>query len=361
MSNNNAPAAPNYGPIIRAQKEMAAEDMALQRQQFQWAQQTYNENKATTDKVVDSFLQTQAANNANAAKDRARYESIFQPLEDSLAKDALDYASPERKAKEMSRAQASVAQNFEAGRQNAVRDLEAFGINPGATRFAALDTGIRIQQGAAEAAAANQAAERVDATARALRSEAINVGRGYPTQVAGAYNTGMGAGTGAINGNLATTASGANTMGTATQYGQLAANNLTGAANTMNQGYQNNLSAYQTQQQSSGVGAAVGLAAAGLKMFAAEGGEVPDEMAAEYEGEAIPQRASPSRGKAIDDVPARLSVGEFVMPKDTVDWLGQKHFYGLIEKAQKDRAEAKQRTGAVPEMKAVRTQAMQAA
>jgi hypothetical protein len=96
-------------------------------------------------------------------------------------------------------------------------------------------------------------------------------------------------------------------------------------------------------------------------MFAAEGGEVPDEMAAEYEGEAIPQRASPSRGKAIDDVPARLSVGEFVMPKDTVDWLGQKHFYGLIEKAQKDRAEAKQRTGAVPEMKAVRTQAMQAA
>jgi hypothetical protein len=158
MSNNNAPAAPNYGPIIRAQKEMAAEDMALQRQQFQWAQQTYNENKATTDKVVDSFLQTQAANNANAAKDRARYESIFQPLEDSLAKDALDYASPERKAKEMGRAQANVAQNFEAGRQNAVRDLEAFGINPGATRFAALDTGIRIQQGAAEAAAANQAA-----------------------------------------------------------------------------------------------------------------------------------------------------------------------------------------------------------
>jgi hypothetical protein len=41
-----------------------------------------------------------------------------------------------------------------------------------------------------------------------------------------------------------------------------------------------------------------------------------------------------------DDVPAAVNVGEFVVPADTVSWLGEKHFHSLTEKARKERAEA---------------------
>jgi hypothetical protein len=356
MSSNSAPPPPNYEPIAKAQKEMAKEQLQLQRDQYEWSKKTYAENKEITDKVVAGFLETSETNAKNAAADRARYEGIFQPLEDDLAREAKDWATPERKEREMGQAQANVAQQFSAARRNAQRNLESYGINPADTRYAALDLGVRTQQAAAAAGAGNQASDMVDATARALRSEAINVGRGYPGQIAGTYGTSLNAGQGANANMLATTASGANTMGTGTQWGALAGNNFTGAANTMNMGYKNQLDYFNANQQgSSGWGSALGLVAGaglgfmglpttsvgGKMMGFAEGGAVGD-------GGVVPAQVSPSGGKAIDDVPAKLSEGEFIVPKDVVSWFGQKHMYGLIEKADKERQEKKQSTGAIP-------------
>jgi hypothetical protein len=341
------PPPPDYTPLAEASKAQAEASLALQREQFAWAKQAYAENKGVTDQVVEQFLETQRVNTENAAKDRARYEQTFQPLEDSLAREADEYASPERKALEIGRAQADVGQQFDAARKNAARQLEGFGINPAATRYAALDIDVRTQQAAAQSAAANQASERVDATGRALRSEAINVGRGYPGQVAGQYSTGNQAGSGAVNSGLATTASGGSTMGTAPQYGGMANQALGTWGSTLNQGYSNQMANYKAQNEaSSGWGSALGLAAGiGSKfLFAADGGEVP-------EGGAVPMGASPTGGAAIDDVPARLTAGEFVIPKEAVNWYGQQHFYKLIAKAQQDKQRAQAETGAVPEHK----------
>ena len=340
MSSNDPPPPPDYTPIANASAEAARLNAQIAQEQLDWAKKTYADNKGVTDRVVDSFLEAQDTNQANANKDRARYEELYQPLEDSLVQDAQSYASPDRKDLEMGRAQSNVAQQFDAARINAQRELESFGINPGATRYAALDIGARTQQAAAAAAAGNQASQQVDATGRALRSEAINVGRGYPGQIAGQFSTANQSGSGAVNNNLATTASGASTMGTPTQYGALSNNNLATWGNTLNQGYQNAVSAYNAQQSAnSGVGSALGLAAG---LFFEDGGAVPTD------GGAVPEQVSPSRGKAIDDVPARVSVGEFIIPKKAVDWYGEKHFYSLIAKADADRAEAKKETGAVP-------------
>lgn len=356
MSSSEAPPPPDYTPIAEASKEASAEATALAREQFDWAKQAYADNKGVTDKVVDSFLQSMDTNQANADKDRARYEQIYQPLEDDLAKEAKDYATPERKDLEMGRAQSTVGQQFQAARANAQRDLEAFGVDPSSTRFAALDIGARAQEAAAKAGAGNQASQMVDATGRALRSEAINVGRGYPGQIAGTYNTSLQAGTGAVNSGNSTTATGGQTMGTAPQYMGQSNAALNTWGNTLNMGYQNQLGQFNADQNaSSGWGSALGIGASllttplkGTALAAlASGGAVGEATP----GGTVPAAASPTGGKAVDDVPSALTVGEFVVPKDTVQWLGEKHMYGLIEKSRADREEAKQRTGAVPVMR----------
>jgi hypothetical protein len=381
MCSNEAPPPPDYTPIAEASKAASAEMTALQKEQFEWAKTTYAENKSVTDQVVSAFLDTQARNDEYAAKDRARYESIFQPLEDDLARDALDYSSDERKTQERGRAMASVAQNFEAARTNAERNLEAYGVNPSATRFAALDIGTRVQEAAAKAAAANQSDLMVDATGRALRSEAINVGKGYPGQVAGTYGTALQAGSGAVNSGLATTASGANTMGTSPQYASLSNQALGTWGNTLNTSYNNQMTQYKANEEGSGwgslIGGVAGMAlggpmggALGNKLFAESGGAIDPSMMGpgvsapqgptETDGGAVPAQVSPSGGQGVDDVEARLSVGEFIMPDDVARWYGEEKLHKMIIKAREGKAELTEESGAIPTMKKpAPTQALQ--
>lgn len=350
---NKVPPPPDYTPIANASREAAQLSYSLGKEQLAWAKEQYANDSELTSRVVDSFLDTQAINQETAQKDRARYEQIFQPLEDTLAADAASYSSPERRDLEMGRAQAGVAQQFDAQRNNALRQLEGFGIDPTSTRYAALDLGFRAQQAAASAAAGNQAGQQVDAMGRALRSETINVGRGYPGQIAGQYGTALGAGSQGVNSTLAQTASGANTMGTSAQYMGLGNQSLGTWGNTLNAGYQNQLAAHNANQNSSsGWGSALGLAG-GIAMSAMrleDGGSVdpsaiPDDATT---GGAVPIGSSPSGGRAVDDVPAALTAGEFVIPKDVTSWMGEKQMHQLIERARKEQQQLPQKSGAIP-------------
>ena len=56
---------------------------------------------------------------------------------------------------------------------------------------------------------------------------------------------------------------------------------------------------------------------------------------------------SQSQGAITDDVPARLNVGEFVFPKDVVQWRGEAWMQKEIMKARKER---EANTVAEPEM-----------
>ena len=40
----------------------------------------------------------------------------------------------------------------------------------------------------------------------------------------------------------------------------------------------------------------------------------------------------------VDDVPANLTAGEFIIPKDVVEWKGKEYFYKLMAQARKLRA-----------------------
>lgn len=347
---NKAPPPPDYSGIEAANKEAAQLQYQLGRAQLDWAKDQYAQDQIITNKVINSALDTMSVNKRNAAEDRARYENLYQPLENQAIKEAKDFASPERQRYEMGRAEAGVGQEFKAARDAATASLESYGVDPSSTRFAAMDSTSRLMEGAAKAAAGNNARVQTEAMGRAMRSEAINVGRGYPGQIAQTYGTALQGGAQGANTQLAQTASGGNTMGTAQGYFGGAQNALNSWGNTLNQGYQNQLGAYNANQSSSsGLGTLLGAGLGYLMM--ADGGAVPSGDVTT--GGKIPPEASPSNGKAIDDVPAMLTEGEFVLPKDVVQWKGEEWAQKEIMKAReaKSKAQAQPKTGLAPPMR----------
>lgn len=112
-----------------------------------------------------------------AEEDRARWSSVFKPLEDALVADAETFATEARRNLEAERAASTVGQSMVAAQRNAQRQLEEHGIDPSQTRAQALNLGLRLQQGAAQAAAKNTARRYVDEQGRALRNQAIALGQ----------------------------------------------------------------------------------------------------------------------------------------------------------------------------------------
>lgn len=352
---SKAPAAPDYKPLAAASEASAKYSYELAKRQQDWAESTYAENKALSDVVINKALGALDQQEADAARDRARYEQIYQPLEEQLAYEAETYSSPERMEVEAGKAEADVAAQFQAARQTAQDRLEAFGVDPSQTRAGALDLGTRIAEAAAQASAGNQARTNTENIGRALRSEAINVGRGYPGQIAGSMSGAAGAGNQAANTALATTASGAQTMGTGQGWQGLGNSAVGTWGNILNTGFSNQMDRYKANQQSSsGWGSALGLVGslAGGFFGLQEGGAIPEA------GRAVPPTASPSGGAIPDDIPAvidgsapaRLNAGEFVIPEDVMKWVGEKGMQQMITKARKEMTGANGERPAQPEV-----------
>jgi len=338
---NDTPEAPDYSPLAEASEASAKYAYELAKQQQSWAEKVYADNKGVSDLVIDKALGWMDKQQGWAESDRARYENIFQPLEEQLAKEAEDYASPERLEAEAGKAEADVAAQFEQARKTATERLEGYGVDPSQTRQGAMDLGTRVAEAASQASAGNQARWHAEDVGRALRSEAINVGKGYPGQIASSVSGSGQSGQQATNTGLSTTASGAQTMGTGQSWQGQGNQALAGWGNILNQGFSNEMNAYEAnQQQGSGWGQIAGtLAGAAFGKWFAEGGAIPDE-----EGY-IPEEMSPSGGDVVDDVPAQieetgqpaqLNAGEFVIPEDVVSWLGEKGMQQIILKARKE-------------------------
>lgn len=362
----DAPPAPDYSQIAAASAQSSKYAFDLGQQQLQWAKDQYAQNKATTDTVVNAALGQMDQSSKWAAADRNRYETMYQPLEEQQAYDAQNWDSSERKERMAGAAEADVAQQFESGRQAATSKLEQFGVDPSQTRQGALDAQSRFAEAAARAGAGNTARSQVDMQKQQLLAQAVNVGKGYPAQYTAQQGVSQGAGNQAVNSGLATTQSGANTMGTAGSW-QTAGNSALGTwGNVLNTGYQNQLDSWKANQSSSsGVGSLLGTAAGIGASFAMadEGGLMTNDLAdggpptpmpagppppsgipgrsavaVPHNGFQIPPGVSPTGGQGTDDVPANLTAGEFVVPKDVVQWKGAEWLQKEIMKARRQAA-----------------------
>jgi hypothetical protein len=317
--------------LLRANAKTADFAQKLAQEQWDWAKKVYDENKGLMQQTNESFLKTMEDARVASEEDRARYKAIYQPMEAEQAADARTYDTQARRDQRTGEAQANVAQAFDAARTNAQQQLESFGVNPSSTRFAGLDLGLRTQQAAQQAAAGTGAAKNVEDTARAMQARAIDVGRGYPGQYTASATLGNQAAGGAVGGTNQTFQTGAQAMGTGPEWLGGANQALGNWGNALNQQYGNQLGQFNANQSaSSGWGSALG-------MF---GGMAAKRFGFLAEGGAIPEEASPSGGSQQDDVPVAVSVGEFVVPRETVSWFGEKHFHKLTEKAEQERAES---------------------
>jgi hypothetical protein len=357
---SDPPPAPDYSALTAASEKSANYAYELSKRQQDWAEKTYADNKEVSDIVIDKALGALDKQEADADRARQRYQSLFEPLEEQLAYDAESYASPERMEKEAGAAEADVAAQFNQARQTAQDRLEGYGVDPSQTRSGALDLGTRIAEAAAQASAGNQARTQTENIGRALRSEAINVGRGYPGQIQASMAGAGQSGNQAANTGLATTASGAGTMGTGYQWQGQGNQAIAGWGNLLNQSFGNEMDRWTAEQEaSSGWGEILGtVAGVGLSKWKGfqEGGAVPEPGM--DEGMMLPEEMSPSGGAIPDDIPAeldsgapaRLNAGEFVVPKDVVKWLGEKGLQQIILKARKELQGGNGERPAQPEM-----------
>lgn len=206
-----------------------------------------------------------------------------------------------------------------------------------------------INTGRGNAADARAAEDRainigrgVDAAGRAAMTNVGNTGSSYSGRVATSYGTSQGAGTGAISGTNSTTATGTAARGAAAPFINSGTSAIGNAGNMMSNQHRGQMDVYNAQQnQSSGIGSALGIAA-GLATSAIPGSSLIGRgISAMFEdGGAVPIGSSPSAGRRPDDVNAALTAGEFVIPKDVASWYGEQHLQKLIEKARHAKAGA---------------------
>lgn len=338
---SKAPDAPDLTPMAQGSAETARMAQETAREQLAWAREQDTMNRELLGRVLTGQETIQQDQLENAQQDRQRYEEIYQPLEDNLVSEFNSYDSPERRAQERGRAMADVSQSFDAARRNSLQRLESYGVDPSQTRNAALDIGVRTAQAAAQAGAASASDRATEQTGRALRAEALNIGKGYPSNVAGSYGQSLAAGNSMVgNANATTGASGQAAQG-ANSYMNTAIGGYGQAGNTMTQGYQNQLAQFNANQQATtGMLSAVGGIAG---MFMADGGDVPKKRQAltidNDTGDAVFESQpgvidyGEGDGSGIDDqVPINASTGEYIIPADVVRAKGEEFFDKLVER-----------------------------
>jgi hypothetical protein len=445
--------------ITSEMEQLSQMAQQFMQEQFSWGQGQFAKNSQLTDQVVGDMMNLYSQLSGAGNTLMVAYEQYFMPEYSKLVTDANNYASQARIQQAMGAAESGTAQAFNGQRNAALADLQSFGIDPSSGRYAQLDAAERTQQAAAQAGAGFQAEQATEATGRALRSEALQLGSVMPSQATAAYNAAGQAATAGENARLANSQEGVNMMGSPVQWGGVAKMGYpprTGMATSSKgpgspgsrpspsdpygTGRDNGSQARgpggsTTSTTSSkpydptGLGGAGGGQQApwtpygqgsnqgalpgnqpdsgglpgdfgGLPMDVwtqPGGGTIPDtqggspwtpdnstntdwssaqpsqytdtsnmdftptdqgtsaggandfsagdqtEMA---EGGAIPMSRSPSRGRRTDDIPAkvndtgediRVNAGEFIMPRQTVQWYGHKFFQDLIKKSKAGR------------------------
>jgi hypothetical protein len=358
-SGGSAPAAPDYSPVINSLSGLMNQSSGWATQEMPQWQGQFNTDKSVTYPIVGQQSNTAANQTQFGEGVQNNYTQNGQTALNDYTSAAENYASPTQISANMGTAEATAAQAGDAAIANNNAQLQSYGINPASGRLAGTNAALQMQKAAAVAGAGNTARQATINTGLGLQSDAVSkqesaaAGIGEP-----AVNAGTSAGSQAVTNQLATTSSGASTIGTAPTYLSAATGAGNATTNAMNAQYSNQLAQYNANQQSMMNGAALGVTALG--MFFDDGGEVPDTPQSKRQGididgtggGSLRANLSPSRGVNVDDIPAqagnspvRLNAGEFVMPDYATQYWGKKHLTGMIEKAQKATGQQGRRIG----------------
>ncbi|MBX3653186.1 MAG: tail fiber domain-containing protein [Ramlibacter sp.] len=201
---------------------MAASQVALSKEQLDWAKQLWRDSEperqaasARSAAVSDAQLESMRTSTA-LAQDYADYQKqTFRPLERQIIDEAKNYDSEANQAQAAGRAVTDVRSAFGGQRDMAMRSMTRAGFNPADGQVAAMQGILDSQEALGVAAGANNAREQVKTVGRAMRQDAVNLGRGLASNQATAAGLALTAGNSSASNAqipIAATAAGANIM-----------------------------------------------------------------------------------------------------------------------------------------------------
>lgn len=255
-SSNSAPAPdPQIGAAALMQAKTGEAWLGFAKDAFAVSQERQKELDALTTKVTEQQLGL-ATDQAKWSKaDRARYESVYRPIEDEFINEAKNYGSEAKQAEAAAEARADVQTAAANNRAATERANASMGVTPGSGRFAGVQAASDLGVSLAEAGAANTARQAVRDKALALKADVVNLGKGLPAQAAAGAGSSLAASGTALSGNQATNGQSlaASTIMNSGFSGAM--QGYAGQASTLNQQYGLQLDAWKTQQQMNAAGA----------------------------------------------------------------------------------------------------------
>jgi hypothetical protein len=240
---SDAPAAPNYAPILEGTREAASADLTASgnlygsgsnwldlAQQYgraagdlggtaatssdaarNWGLQQFNDvwpyakDYLSSQASLSKLAGENASDSVTAARQQrqwgadtySRYMTSFAPVESAYAKSALDYNSPARAAQASAAAKGDYASAADAAIYKREQDLKSYGIDPSQARYQGEASTAGIQRAAGMASAGTKARLASEQTGLGLQESAIKLGQNLPTASTAEYG---GATTGAAYG-----------------------------------------------------------------------------------------------------------------------------------------------------------------
>lgn len=213
------------------QTDLGHRSLNLSREQFEYSKKLGDEQMALTRPIAEEQLGMMKESRARGTDQWNQYLSTFKPVEERMAKEAMEYDSPEEMERRAQQAAGDVTGAFSNARAVQGRELARMGINPNSGKFQSAQD-VAADEARITAGAMNTAREGVRDRGIALRSGVAAFGRNQPNMAGQMTGVATGAGTNAV-GNMNSTA---NSMmaaqGTGAQWGGLAQNSYAGAGNT---------------------------------------------------------------------------------------------------------------------------------
>jgi len=255
-SSNSAPAPdPQIGKAALMQAQTGENWLAFAKDAFTVSEARQKELDALTNKVTEQQLGLATDQAKWSKEDRARYESVYKPIEDEFINEAKNYGTEAKQAEAAAEARADVQTAAATNRAATERANASMGVTPGSGRFAGVQAASDLGVSLAETGAANTARQGVRDKALALKADVVNLGKGLPAQAAAGAGGSVAASGTALSGNQATNgqALAASTIMNSGFSGAM--QGYAGQASTLNQQYGLQLDAWKTKQQMNAAGA----------------------------------------------------------------------------------------------------------
>jgi hypothetical protein len=279
----DAPEAPDFKPIADAMEKVGDQMFELGNQQLQFGRQRYQETQPLYQRLVNSNIEGQSLAN-ELARDAVKERLKYRALEDEILQDVTRYSEDQAADRFAGAAAADVQQAAASQRGVANRNLSRMGVNPNSGRFAALNNEFSLRTAAAQAGAKTQARERARAQGLTNKMTAASMGRNLPGTTLSAIGTASNVGGAA--GNLVQQQNSPMYKGFQGAMGGLQGQmgGLVNQGNMLNQGYQNELAAYNADGGAmGGIGQIAGMAAG---YFMNDGGDVAEKSQQALDAEA---------------------------------------------------------------------------